>query len=394
MTPVAVPQKLNRSVIFYLPDYMGFEAPVVESKSDGTITLTDVPVFRSGTFRDSWGDQTTWSDEDINMMVSNYTYLRDNLLLPNIPVRDGHKGFLSRGGTVVGWHTSLRTEKRTSKHDNTEYTYLLASYDVTEPDAAGKITRGTWRSRSAEVGPYRTNGDVVHSPTYMGFAYVDIPAVEGLEGFSKKEDSSGKLYAFMSERGTPVTAPAPAPTPDPTPAPAPAPGPAPVPTPTPPPTPVPAPQQQYSNPYVFTVGGQQTTDYADVQRKILAYEQSHVEATNANRQNFVSQLATDRKVTEPQAKAFSAWVLTLNDTQYREWAATWDVAPTNSLLQPHGALPTAPNHGSPASSAEDQVSIDEDTVKMHERSGMTAEKIQKLPSYRRLVAAGRRSAQA
>lgn len=370
-----------RSVYFYLPDYMGFEQPKmyrkVESDKESPLVIEGMPVFRSGTFRDSWGEQHTWGERDIDDMVSNFARLRDDHLVPHVPVRDGHGGLFSGRGEVVGWHTKLSAEMREAPHDKVKYNYLLADYEVTEPDAAGKVNRGTWRNRSAEIGRYTTNADAEVWPAYMGVAYVDLPAVEGLEGFSR---SDPKLYVFMSERGISVGSPTPPATP-PVPATPPAslaPGPV-----APQPAPVAAPA-----PFAFTVNGQTVTDPAQVQARINAYETAQRETRDANRKEFVTLLAQQNKITAPQLPSTEAFALTLDETQYAAWVKTWDVAPSSTLLQQHGLQPTTPTHGVPVDAAADALSVAKDTVAMHRRAGMAADKLKKTPSYAQLVKAG------
>jgi hypothetical protein len=367
-----------RSVFFYLPDYMGFPAPTPHSKSEGgPLVLDDVPVFRSGTFRDSWGEQHTWEPSDISSMVANFDQLRADNIVPHVPVRDSHKSLFSRGGEVVGWHTTLKAEERTSPVDGNKYNYLLASVEVTEPDAAGKVQRGTWRNRSAEVGRYTTNTDREIWPAYLGYAYVDLPAVEGLEGFEKSDKR--QLYVFMSERGMiGMTVPTGGPTP-----------PAP---PTPgsgqqqasPPTPAP-PQQ-------FTIGGQATTDVAAVQAYIKTLETAQSEATAANRKAYVQRLAELKKITAPQIEGYEAYVVTLTADQYAAWVKLWDVAPVSSLLASHGTQTSPPTPDGGTTLAEQELKDAEDVVAMHKRAGTPREQLVKTNSYQKLKKAGREPA--
>lgn len=374
------------------------------SKQDsGALALKDVPVFRSGTFRDSWGEQTTWTDDDLSRMVANYNYLKDARLLDDIPVRDGHPSFLSKGGPgggeVVGWHTSLRTEKLES-HDGNDYTYLLADFEVTEPHAAGKVERRTWRNRSAEIGTYGTNGDVEYSPVYMGFAYVDIPAVEGLKinGHSRLASfnrDSGNRFFFMAGRdlsvSTATTAPTgagtenpPAPTtPPPTPAPAPTPTP---PAPAPAPAPQPTPPAQHSAPvqvHEFRVNGGVVSDFAAVQRHIDTLEKFQKESVEQARRDFVTSLATDNKIlgNEETIKSMTEFALGLAPEQFVSWKATFAAAPGNPALQNHGAQ----TGGTPAGTARaERIEVLKDTIQQHTMVGMSKEKIEKLDSYKEL----------
>jgi hypothetical protein len=398
MTTAAPPR--DRQVFFYLPDFMGFEAPKWHAKdkddAESPLVVPDMPVFRSGTFRDSWGEQHTWTEGDIEKLVTNYTQLTSSGIMPHIPVRDGHRSLLGTSGTVVGWHTELKVEERESPIDKTKYKYLLATYEITEPDAAGKIKRGTWRNRSAEIGVYRTNAETTFDPAYMGVAYVDLPAVEGLEGFSLEDQK--KFYCFMAERGTLVTGTPSTPPAQPGPSgPAPVPpgGPAPTEPTTTPPGPAPAPPTQAHS---FTIGGQTITDFGQVQAHITrletensAYAAAQKEATTQNRKDFVAKLVTDKKAHGGQQTVLEEYALRLSPEDYSAWEKTWEVAPTQSVTAQHGAShpndPTPP--GGETGTLKD-VELAEQVVKMHERAGMAKDKLYALPSYQTLVTAGKR----
>ena len=406
MTTAAPPR--DRQVFFYLPDYMGFTAPKMfakEKDGESVLVIEDMPVFRSGTFRDMWGEQHTWTEGDMQSLVQNYQQMTSSMVMPHIPVRDGHRSLLGFSGAVVGWHTELKLEQRESPIDKNKYSYLLATYEITEPDAAGKIKRGTWRNRSAEIGVYRTNAETTFDPAYMGVAYVDLPAVEGLEGFSQEDQK--KLFCFMAERGTLVTAPAPTPASPPTPSsPTPS-GPAPVPpgTPTPtepeapettPPGPAPAPATQN---HTFTIGGRATTDFGAVQSHIAqlesqnaAYAAAQQEATTQNRKDFVAKLVTDKKAHGGQQTVLEEYALKLDAETYAGWVKTWEVAPTQTVTAQHGAShQNTPTPAGDGNDTLDDVEKAEQVVKMHERSGMDKTKLYATPSYQKLVEAGKRS---
>jgi hypothetical protein len=376
-------------------------------KDNGTLTMKDVPVFRSGTFRDSWGEQKTWSPEDIDLMVEHYEKLTTARLFDDVPVRDGHPGFMSIGpgaGEVVGWHTGVRAEVLEA-HDGTEYNYLLADFEMTEPHAAGKVERRTWRNRSAEIGTYATNGDVEYSPVYMGFAYVDIPAVEGLKinGHSHFNKASGNRFFFMAGRDSSVsdtstqpgtgTPPAQPPATPPTTPPATPPPSTPPPStpPTSPPAPgVPAPgvtpPAQHTAPtqvLEFRVNGAPVSDFAAVQRHIDTLEQFQRETADQSRRDYVAALASDNKiVANPETiAAMEAFALGLQPAQFTAWKATWDAAPGNPALQQHGVQ----TGGTPGTNErEDRIAVLKETIQQHTYAGMAKEKLEQLPSYKEL----------
>ena len=175
-------------------------------KNDGSnnLVIQAMPVFRSGTFRNSWGEQTTYSDLHIQQMVTNFDYLKQTGIFADIPVRSSHPEPWFRNSTeeVIGYVSSLTTEKRQHPVTGQEYTYLLADYEVSDPTAAEKIEKKLYRNRSAEVGMYADNDDAEYYPVLLGFAYVDIPAVEGLN-FGKRAEV--RRYA-LDEEGSQVGA--------------------------------------------------------------------------------------------------------------------------------------------------------------------------------------------
>ena len=171
---------------------------VVDADSGGK-TILSVPVFRAGTFKDSMGDQHTWTIEHLSQMVFNFNMLRERGTLPNVPVRDQHKSFFGSGGSVVGFVEGLRVEGQDEKGN----ALLVADLEITEPDAFGKIERGTWRSRSSEIGFYEDNDEAMYWPVFMGLAWVDLPAVEGL--FESHQTSEDQFTPVRdNEEGAPV----------------------------------------------------------------------------------------------------------------------------------------------------------------------------------------------
>jgi hypothetical protein len=198
-TTTLTPEARRNVALFSMVD---FGAPGVnkfkKQKSDGTtaLILQKVPVFRSGTFRDSMGYQHTWDDIHMQQMVNHWNLLRDRKILESVPVRKGHGGFLSDPmDSLIGWHTNLVTEKRANPIDGKEYTYLDADFEILDKDAQEKIDSGLWRNLSAEISSYVTNDEMELWPVYSGVAYVDFSAVEGLREFSK----NNKQFSLMFE---------------------------------------------------------------------------------------------------------------------------------------------------------------------------------------------------
>ena len=167
------------------------------------LTLRGVPVFRSGTFRDSMGFQHTWDELHIKQMVDNYSSLSQRGIVPDVPVRRGHGALFGDPiDGVIGYHVGLRSEQRASKVDGKVYEYLLADYDILDPSAITKIKSGLWRNLSSEIGTYVTNDEAEYFPVYMGVAYVDFPAVEGLREHSRNNSTAlfnGTDFSLIEE---------------------------------------------------------------------------------------------------------------------------------------------------------------------------------------------------
>jgi hypothetical protein len=362
---------------------------------NGNVEVSGLNVFRSGQFKDSMGYESTWEPEHMAQFVSNFELLRDKNTLVHVPVREGHDDIFSSGLNVVGYITKLSTTRGEDPSGNT-VTLLQAAFEFTEPDAFGKLKRGTYRARSSEVGMYETNAGEIYWPVFMGFAFVDIPAVEGLYDTSQParcydSPNTNRKHFFIhaSEEGT-VTHPAPGQNqPAPVPGavrPAPAPG-QPNPTPQPvtepvlplapsqqgQPQPVPAGQSgQHSGgggAPAFLMYGNQTTDVGALQAHISRLEafeaqgrpnqvallvngavsqdvsaiQTHINALEAfqretvasQREAFVRQLASDDKILATQIDSLCEFARGLKPEQWSQYRSSWEAAPKVPFLSNH-----------------------------------------------------------
>jgi hypothetical protein len=389
-------------------------------KTDGTtgskLSLEDVPVFRSGTFRDSQGYQHTYDPFHMSQMVSNYDLLKSQNILPDVPVRDGHPGFLLSGmegnGKVVGWHTGLRTEERVSPVDGEKYTYLLANFDILDEQGQTNVENGLWRNRSSEVGTYISNSEAEFFPVYAGFAYVDIPAVEGLNGFSKTNPGLGTTFSLMmeSEEEAPVgvqkhsAAAAEPPVEEPVEGDLAGTGGDPVveepvveePV-VEPPVEEPVVEPVVEEPVVeeggdfskggtptFQVFGQPTTDFASVQAHILTLEGFAQETSDTNRKAFVKGLVSDKKITGAQQSTLEKFALGLDAEQYTAWCETYTLAPELGLLQLHAAGSSNTDGGEDLKS-EAALETAKEIVFSHKRAGMPTAAIEATPSFKKLI---------
>lgn len=380
----------------FFSDGLGIE-PRVYSKKGGGKIYSGVAVFRSGTFRDSSGEQNTWEDLHVKQMVDNFSYLTSKNILGSVPARDGHKSWLLSDipgrGEVVGWHHDVVTKLLKSPIDGKQYSYLLVDYELTQAYAQEKHDNGTWRNRSAEIGGYRTNDESEFWPVYLGFAFVDFPAVEGLNFYSSQQSTGLKFFASFSgnNQGVPnvdeTTNGA-------------AQGGTALPF---PPNMMPGTgqhsqgQQQppagtQAQPFVFTVNGQQTTDYSAVQARLNQLEQFASDTRAAGRKSFVSGLVTGNKITAPQQAEFEAFALGLPDDLYAQWTKQWEGAAVPAILGNHSAAAVTNPHNS-AQPVDQTIADAEAIVKMHETGGaMTLDQIKQTKAYKLLVQHGKRPA--
>lgn len=363
-----------------------------KKKDDGAevLLVTGQPIFRSGTFRDSMGYQHTWDDFHMRQIVDNFNLLKSRLVFTDPPVRKGHGSlFGDRMDGLVGYITELAFEKFTNPADGKEYTYLLSDYEVLDLAAQQAVRSGLWRHRSFEVGFYLDNNDAEFWPCAMGFAFVDIPAVEGLN-FSKLP-GVGSAYSIMFEKEAPVTTPvdtsntntggagAPAPAAPPAAAPAAPAAPAQHSAPA-------APAAAPAAPHKFSVNGTETTDFAAVQAHITTLEEFRKETVTAGRKNFVTGLATSNKILATQVPGLEEFALSLSDEQYKKWVGSFENAPANPVLGNHAAGVTNPDGTVAQTEEQKQIEIDKGIYAQHKAAGMTQALIEKTPSYGRLKA--------
>lgn len=375
MTETLAPPYRRNLAVFGANMVKGVQ-PTMYRKDNGTLVVQGQPVFRSGTFRDSMGMQHTWEGLHMDQMVAHYTMLRDRGLFADVPVRDGHPGFLVHGtpgtGAVVGWHTGL-TAQELETHTGSKETFLLADYEFTDQDAAAKYENGTFRNRSSEVGEYTTNDEATFWPTYMGFAWVDIPAVEGLNAASfsaySASDRSGRLIVPVEKEfsvsGTDSSG-------KPT---------GPGQGGTPPPVVPPAP-----SPIAFSINGQTAHDPVAVQNHINGLELFQREQLEKARVDFVNGLARDGKILATAVDSTVAFAKSLNPEQFQSYMKTMNDAPPSSVLANHGSSTQSP----PATPGDQAVATKTATlrgvVSMHQASGMPNDQVRELSSYKELIA--------
>lgn len=372
MTDTQVPP-FRRHVALFNASMVRNVTPTVFRKDNGNLVVQGQPVFRSGKFRDSTGMQATWESLHMDQMVAHFDMLRNRGLLTDIPVRDGHPGFLVRGmagsGKVVGWHTGLST-KEMETQGGTKETFLLADYEFTDPEAATMYENGTYRNRSSEVGEYTTNDEATFWPTYMGFAWVDIPAVEGLNTSFSAFSTSRQLGTLILpvEKGSSVgTEPG-----NNGPGQGGAPGTQPH---------VPVPQI-----VAFSINGQSITDPGVVQTHITTLEVFQRETFEARRVDFVNSLAKDGKILATAIDGNIAFAKSLTPAQFETWKTTMEGAPASSVLSQHGGTGTQTPPAVPGEEAKAlRIGTLSSVVTMHQAAGLSPEAIRNNASYKELI---------
>lgn len=385
MTTLSLPKARS---FYTLSDGFGIKPNVYRKGAARTLVVEHEAVFRSGTFRDSMGYQNEWLDIHMRQMMDNFTYLRNEKLFENVPVRLGHPGFLINGtpgtGAVAGWHTALVTEKYTAPHDGVEYDYIFADYEILDGKAAEDYENGLLRNRSAEIIPYFTNSEAEFWPTYAGFAFVDIPAVEGLN-FSRDTSTTqggnvpARVIVMFDKEIPSMTTPVPG---VPALADRPALGGA-------------SAAQAQPQSHVFSINGQATSDFAAVQRHITTLETQASEASTAARQAFVNGLAQRGVILATSVDDFNAAVARMDNETYDLWCKGYAAVGAMSVVAQHAAPAAAGAQGTLYSSGQgvpnpqtEEISIAKDIVAGHRRLNMPADQLKGTASYRKLVAAG------
>lgn len=165
------------------------------------------------------------------------------------------------------------------------------------------------------------------------------------------------------------------------------------PTPANEPAPVPAttqPEVQPENKGLvnLAVGGVNFSVPAPVAQHIQTLESFRDETVNTGRKNFVASLASSKKIVASQIEQLETLALSLSPEQFETWKASWDAAPSHTLLGNHAAGITNPDGDADSTKAalEDKLSIARETVKQHKLANMSQEAIEKTPSYQQMQA--------
>lgn len=394
---------LDHRQFLFVPSSTFGPAPQMftESKGksgDSVLVLKDVPIFRTGTFSDMYGEEMTWEDSHISLMVQNFADLSSRKVLPDVPIRKGHPsmGFFGPpdGAAVmdglVGYITETRFREETNPEDGLKYHYLFADFEIIDEVAQKKVKSGLWRNLSAEIGPTKSGNGAEFWPTLRGVAYVDFGAVKGLRLHSEEQ---GQYSTLMMEEGMSGTAQAPQ---NPNPAP---PAPAAPAAPAAPQPPQPA--QQFAAPatqsFSFQLGDRNCSDFGEVQQFITnlysenkTLKQFQEETIKAGREEYAKSLVVSGKYAQQQEPEVIAYAQSLDATAFEAWKKINDAAPGLPIFQQYGQQtytdPGVQNQQQAADAAKQQrVETLKGMVLSHSMANMAPDKIQKLASYQELM---------
>lgn len=381
-TKPATDQPRNVALFSAADSTLGAETGIVQEWEKGPngndiLILKRVPLFHSGEFSDSMGYERTWEEIHIHQMAANFAALKDTGIFPNVPVRKDHPSFVGNIlDNVVGYHRNLYVERLTNKADGQEYMYILGDLEIIDKDAQEKYLNGLWRSRSAEIGVYQTNNKAEFWPTFMGVAFVDIPAVEGLnfenqmrQHISTFSKNNTDIALMMEERMEPATQP-------------PAPGNT-------------ADHGKTGPTFEFNIGGRKTCDFAAVQAHIdtletrnAALENVQKEARDAARESFAKGLVAAGKILATKEADTVELCKGMTDEQFASYRSIMEDAAVAPVLGKYGHESVAPGSqiSPPANPQADRVDLLKSQVSMHRQSGKTVEQIKEFGSYKELIA--------
>lgn len=159
----------------------------INAENEGTI-LKNIEIFKAGIFKG-----IEFKISALEKMVANFYVLKSHGIFDHVPVRSDHPGWLGEVGVidrVGGYVKDLRVVGKK----------LVADVRITSKEMLEKIKEGSYVQRSAEIGNYRDNNGDTWIPCLWGFAWVDIPAVEGLSPtFSFSKDKNVDIVKLNSE---------------------------------------------------------------------------------------------------------------------------------------------------------------------------------------------------
>jgi hypothetical protein len=338
----------------------------IDHQPDGSAIVRGVEVFKSGTFRDSMGEQNTWTDIHLQQIAQNFRLLFDSDIFPDVPVRRDHSFSIDK---TMGYYADLRAEG--SK--------LVADLHITDKSQIEKFETGHYRSVSFELGMYVDNDETAYWPVAMGVAYVDIPAVEGLHSktlpmayFSRSTNTSKETEMTTdNDRGATrsfrikgvdtsdhaaVQAH------------------------------IEELEKRPERAATFRVNGADAVDAAAVQAHIDTLEGFAKDTLEGSRKAFVAKLASDNKIAETQVEFLTDLAVDMSDEQFAKFTKGYEGAPVLSVLANHGA---GTNQDGTQPAGQDKSFSEKATLEaqiaMHKNAGLSAEQIQNTKAFKRLA---------
>ena len=386
----------SKSIFFAQADMLSMK-PTFERKKNEfgkeSLFVSNVAIFRSGTFKDSFGEQHTFDAFGIETFIRNFNYLKDSNVFSKPVVRAGHPHPFNNGRleSVIGYINDLSTENRQAPHDGHMYDYLIAELEIIDETAKQNIESGLWLNRSAELGNYEDNAGQNVAPVILGVAYVDIPAVEGLN-FTKNTDPNSSIDGFLiSEEYTKMannTLPNAATL---------------------------SGIQMPTAPFTFSIGGNDTADTARVQgyiteleskfasseAKVAQFEADKKKLEDENkvlkefqstvrakvREDFIDGLAKSQKILESAKESTKAFAATLTDEQFESWKTTMGNAPAAPVLGDYGNQDGGNHDSERQENKQDNFEVEKGIVSNLKSAGVSVDKIKASAAYQRIIAA-------
>jgi hypothetical protein len=374
------------------------ELDLMVPSTDASLIERDVKIFKTGTFTDMFGRTRTWTAEDLDKAVEHFYLLRDQNVIPNVPVREDHTISVK---DIVGYFLSVRRVGE----------FLFGDWEWASWEAKSKWDDKKYRNRSIEIGQYVTNDGTKYDPVVLGLAFVDFPAVEGLyriadhhgdDNMSKTPEEIAAEQAAADQAAADqaaadaaaaqaaadqaaadqaaadaaaqaaADAAAAQAAADQAAADAAAQDGALV-----------GAHRANMQPHAFRLNGEEVLDYARVQAHIVELESFRETTIETARDAFVTDLADKRVITGPQAEKFRALVKTMSPEQFDGFKEGFDGAAPANLFARHdlgdGGAPLDAD-----AAKQDRISVLTGIVASHRARGASAEEISKLGSYQEL----------
>lgn len=364
----------------------GFTDTDLAVSVDSDLIQRDVKIFKTGTFTDMRGRTRTWDENDLDLAVEHFYLLRDQNIIPHVPVREDHTISIK---DVVGYFRSVRRVGQ----------FLYGDWEWSTWDSKMKWEDKKYRNRSIEIGQYVTNDGTKYDPVVLGLAFVDFPAVEGLYRIADHgerdmaqtpEEIAAAVAAAEAEAEAVAAADAQAAADAAAAAEA-------------------AEAQAAADaaaaqaatdaaaaadlvgagahrgggqPHVFRMGDADVSDYAQVQAHIVELETFRNETIESGRTAFIDSLVDGKVMTGPQAEKFRKVVQTMTPGQFDDFKDGFEgMAPAN-LFARHDLGDGGQSEDVDATT--DRISVLNGIVSSHRARGASEDDISKMSSFQEL----------